>query len=161
MILIYMFFMLLPVFDFSCELIFVESKVVATIGYLKLLDDVILEDAQLLSDVAGVFLGALEEAGHGGFHGFVFIFLSLIFGSIFFLPVVSVSGDWVSPAMMALMCVPLENTTVLAAVAYVVIWVEHITGSHSVYAELAVFNWQHDMQIFVENEYFVQFSHLL
>ena len=145
MILVYMFFMLLPVFDFSCELIFVESKVVATIGYLELLDDVILEDAQLLSDVVGVFLGALEEAGHGGFHGVVFVFLSLISGSVFFLPVVSVSGDWVSPAMMALMCVPLEDATVLAAVAYVVIWVEHITGSHSVYAELAVFNWQHDM----------------
>ena len=162
MILVYVFFMLLPVFDFSCELVFVESEVVATIGYLKLLDHVILENAQLLADVAGVFLGALEEAGHGGFHGFVFISsLSLSFGSVFFLAVVSVSGDWVPPAMMALVCVSLENATVLAPVANVVIWVEHIAGSHSVYAELAVFNWQHDMQIFVENEYFVQFGHLL
>ena len=115
-----------------------------------------------MADVAGVFLGALEEAGHGGFHRFVFISsLSLSFGSVFFLAVVGVSGDWVPPAMMALICVSLENTTVLAPVANVVIWVEHIAGSHAVYAELAVFNWQHDMQIFVENEYFVQFGHLL
>ena len=161
MILVYVFFMLLPVFDFGCELIFVESEVVATIGYLKLLDHVILENAQLLANVAGVFLGALEEAGHGGFHRFVFISLSLSFGSVFFLAVVSVSGDGVPPAMMALICVSLENATILAPVANVVIWVEHIAGSHSVDAELAVFNWQHDMQIFVENEYFVQFGHLL
>lgn len=45
MILVYVLFMLLPVLDFGCELIFVESKVVATIGNLKLLDHVILEDA--------------------------------------------------------------------------------------------------------------------
>jgi hypothetical protein len=115
-----------------------------------------------LADVAGVFLGALEEAGHGGFHRFVFIScLSWSFGSVFFLAVVSVSGDWLPPTVMALICVSLENATVLAPVANVIIWVEHIAGSHSVYAELAVFNWQHDMQIFVENEHFVQFGHLL
>lgn len=167
MILVDVLFMLLSVFNFSCELVFVESEVVATISYLKLLDHVILEDAQLLADVAGVFLGALEEAGHGGFHGFVFVFwwilliLGLSFGFVFFLAVMSVSSNWLPPAVMTLICISLENATVLASIANLVIGLEHIAGSHSIYAELAVFNWQHDMQIFVENEYFVQFGHLL
>lgn len=61
--------------------------------------------------------------------------------------------------MLAIKGFPLKNATVVAHI--IVVLMEHVARSNTVYTLLALLNGQGLMQIFTENEYLVVLRHLL
>ena len=152
----------------SVELFFLKLKVVTTIGHLKLLSNVVLKEAKLLSYIARILLYHCKRRFSILFQSSKFILISIVmqvvmgmwFMHFIMLLILAISYYWCSSTWTTLNCVSLKNSAVLWSTLNV-IWLKHITWSNSIDTQFSFFNRKCVMQIFVKDKDFIQFSHLL